>query len=119
MIAHKREPHIPGMEADEWRNWGEGIARGCSYCGSIHPADLAFAIKGEGAVLEEADRKYGWPHKWYLHGGTLKAHGARKFYSIHLQDAEPADRAVIEKAMGLHFEFSDDNGGSVRWSPRV
>jgi len=37
-----------------------------------------------------------------------------KFYSVHLQDATPDDRDVIEKAMGLKFEFMDD-GQSVRW----
>lgn len=44
-----------------------GRLRGCSYCGSMHPADLAAAIKA-GAVASWADFKYGWPHKAYVRG---------------------------------------------------
>lgn len=37
----------------------------CSYCGSISPTDLVRAIQ-DGAKLELADFKYGWPHKIYV-----------------------------------------------------
>lgn len=37
-----------------------------------------------------------------------------KFYTEHLQDATDEERAVIERAMGLHFTFSD---GGVKWQP--
>lgn len=37
-----------------------------------------------------------------------------KFYTVHLLDATPEQRQVIERHLGLHFEF-DDNGG-VRWT---
>lgn len=37
-----------------------------------------------------------------------------KFYTIHLQDATPEDRKVIERHLGIHFEF---NGDSVSWFP--
>lgn len=114
MIAHRREQHIPGMEKDEWKEWGEGIARSCSYCGSIHPGDLARQLR-EAGTLSEADRKYGWPHKFYLEGGTLKAHGARKFYTVHLQDATDEDALTIQLHMGLRIEFLDD-GNSIKWS---
>lgn len=40
---------------------------GCSYCGSMHPAELAAAI-GAGATVHWADFKYGWPHKLYVDG---------------------------------------------------
>lgn len=39
--------------------------RTCSFCGSMHPEDLVTAIRG-GAVLNGADWKYGWPHKFYV-----------------------------------------------------
>lgn len=39
--------------------------RTCSYCGSIHPADLVKAIEA-GATMHGADWKYGWPHKFYM-----------------------------------------------------
>jgi len=41
---------------------GEHFRR-CSWCGSIHPEDLA----AEPSWLPEwADQKYGWPHKFYV-----------------------------------------------------
>lgn len=44
-----------------------GRLRSCEWCGSMHPADLAAAIRA-GARGEWADRKYGWPHKAYFEG---------------------------------------------------
>lgn len=41
-----------------------GRLRGCSCCGSMHPADVADAIRA-GAKFRFADMKYGWPHKVY------------------------------------------------------
>ncbi len=59
-----------------------GLLRGCGYCGSMHPADLADALRN-GARLDPADRKYGWPHKFYVenvpnpHAGMLESrHGS-------------------------------------------
>lgn len=37
-----------------------------------------------------------------------------KFYTVHLQDATPQERAIIEQFMGLTFEFLED-GRRVRW----
>ncbi len=139
-----------------------GQLRACAYCGSMHPADVAAAIKA-GAVGSWADRKYGWPHKAYFdgvpnpHAGLLESRAGRnwppdeseaanwrrvhssynpytgepeytwreigkpaapttggKFYSVHLQDASPEDRAVIEAHLGLHMEFEDE-GRRVKW----
>jgi hypothetical protein len=59
---------VHGDEADRWGGWswrkpqrGEHFRR-CSYCGSIHPDDLAAERTW---VAQWADRKYGWPHKFY------------------------------------------------------
>lgn len=60
---------VHGIEAERWGGWtwrepshGEHY-RTCSYCGSIHPEDLA----AEAAWSAEwADPKYGWPHKFYV-----------------------------------------------------
>ena len=79
----------------------------CAFCGSIHPSDLAALLKA-GARLSPADRKYGWPHKFYMEPGWAK------FYTVHIQDATPEERNVIERAMGLHISFEGD---SVRWQP--
>lgn len=139
----------------------------CGYCGSMHPQDLAAAIR-LGATVSWADFKYGWPHKVYVdrapnryvgHGeirsgvtycsrppqSEIEAgkweryqtgfdsqtgeptysyrtplppatpageHAHGKFYTLHLQDASPEDRAVIETAMGMRFHFDGDR---VRW----
>lgn len=57
-------------EADRWGGWtwkepvrGEHFRR-CSYCGSMHPEDFATIARGR---VDWADRKYGWPHKFYVH----------------------------------------------------
>lgn len=146
----------PNIEAEEYT----GHLRGCKFCGSMHPEDLAAAIRA-GATVEWADFKYGWPHKVYVykvpnpHAGMVEsrsmssseapgyervAHprfnertGERvedlvrwvqkgvagpttdgKFYTVHLQDATPEDREVIERAMGLRFTF---DGRGVGWVP--
>lgn len=46
-----------------WRppRYGEHF-RTCSFCGSIHPDDLA---REDAWTPDWADRKYGWPHKFY------------------------------------------------------
>lgn len=41
---------------------GEHFRR-CSFCGSIHPEDLAAEASWR---ADWADRKYGWPHKFYV-----------------------------------------------------
>src|SRR5688572_27163775 len=41
---------------------GEHFRR-CSFCGSIHPDDLAAE---ENWTAEWSDQKYGWPHKFYV-----------------------------------------------------
>lgn len=42
--------------------------RTCSYCGSIHPEDLAKYLEAGVAKLGGSDWKYGWPHKFYVEG---------------------------------------------------
>ena len=63
---------------------GTGRLRSCGYCGSMHPADVAAAIR-EGATGSWADKKYGWPHKAYFdgvpnpHAGLLETTGSANF----------------------------------------
>lgn len=42
--------------------------RTCFYCGSIHPYDLLRAMMAHPVALERTDRKYGYPHKFYVEG---------------------------------------------------
>src|SRR5574340_986440 len=129
------DAETPDLEKNDSRRT-TGRLRNCGYCGSMHPADVAAAIKA-GAKGEWADMKYGWPHKSYFegipnpHAGLLEARSFSnqpkdgyiqmpdglwrepgtpasvttygKFYTVHLMDATPEDRAVIEKHLGLHF----------------
>jgi hypothetical protein len=54
-------------EAARW-HWAEPRHhehfRRCSYCGCVHPDDLAAEPVWR---AEWADWKYGWPHKFYVH----------------------------------------------------
>lgn len=166
-IAQNPDGLVPWREAKAPDTTAPGMAvgqlRSCAYCGSMHPADVAAAIRA-GAKGHWADFKYGWPHKAYFdgipnpHAGmreirTSRSHkpddegweyrpeprydertGERlpdrenwvmysiagattydKFYTVHLMDATPEDRATIEQHLGLSFEFKDDGG--VSWSP--
>lgn len=120
--------HAQTWGADKHRDWREpGNAahqtfRSCAYCGSIHPADLAAELRAHpnAGTLEMADRKYGWPHKFYASGSMTL--GWCKFYTEHLQDADDADRELIMARMGLRFTFGTDEDqdgtkpGEVRWS---
>lgn len=78
-IAHAGDHGARRYQPDGNVPWREAIApdiaagrttgrlKGCSYCGSMHPADLAAAIRA-GATASWADWKYGWPHKAYIKG---------------------------------------------------
>lgn len=74
-----------------------GRLKGCSFCGSMHPADLAAAIRA-GATMSLADMKYGWPHKAYVsgvpnpHAGMLESLSSKS----HPPDEEKASGAYIE-----------------------
>ncbi len=50
---------------------------------------------------------------WREPGTPAPATTYGKFYTVHLMDATPGDRAVIERHLGLHFEFMPD--GRVSW----
>lgn len=67
-----KEPHFHNddfrMTAYSWRvDKTRGGFRYCPWNGSMHPEDLLKVLK-EGARLDMADWKYGWPHKYYVEG---------------------------------------------------
>jgi hypothetical protein len=80
--------------------------RCCNWCGSIHPEDLA-AVGTFHA--DWADRKYGWPHKFYVdlpnqHPERLYATGATSWVPVGgfssdrwvlVQDLTVEQRAVV------------------------
>lgn len=55
-----RHPFATGWE---WETRRAQHFRCCTFCGSIHPEDLA--AEGLRADIHWADMKYGWPHKAY------------------------------------------------------
>lgn len=68
------EPMYKGHDTAEWRAprldsepYSETF-RTCWYCGSINPEDLVRIAKDHTLRMELADRKYGYPHKLYVHG---------------------------------------------------
>jgi hypothetical protein len=72
MNAHRDAPRYDDKElAFEKRAYDGGPYRHdfeqCNYCGSMHPHALLEALRA-GAVLDMADWKYGWPHKFYVEG---------------------------------------------------
>lgn len=90
-----------------------GRLKGCSYCGSMHPAELATAIRA-GATMSLADMKYGWPHKAYVrgvpnpHAGMLESLSSKS----HPTEQEKASGAYIEVPDG----FDRTTGAAVkRW----
>lgn len=115
MKAHNDPYTRRNLKYLHWKDNGPGICRTCGFCGSIHPDDLVTALSATNADIELADMKYGWPHKWYINSPAIMAPGAKKFYSVHLQDATPEALAIIEQAMGLHYEFTN-NGNDVSWT---
>lgn len=64
--VHSLDPNAPFRYGTSWSwrepDYGEHFRR-CSYCGSIHPDDLAVESTWR---AEWADQKYGWPHKFYV-----------------------------------------------------
>lgn len=99
--CHANEHHYADMEEDEWVVRPDNgtdphytAHRKCSYCGSIHPEDLVTLLRN-GARLEGADWKYGWPHKFYVEGvpnavaGSLRRVSSRS--SAGNADQQPDD----------------------------
>lgn len=109
-IAHKRDMNWYGLQQypDRLVPWAEpkapdpdrealatGRLRSCGYCGSMHPADVAAAIRA-GAVGHFADRKYGWPHKAYFDGVPNPHAGMPEVCGSSSQKSERFPREVRE-----------------------
>jgi hypothetical protein len=110
--CHKGERHIRGMENDHWREprldaepYGYPF-RTCSYCGSMHPEDLEKFLN-EGATLDMADWKYGWPHKFYVEGipnpqvGKMVNCGSKSYFDE--EKGERVDEPLIQMAPTTTF----------------
>lgn len=111
--AHKDEFGIMRFFKDGLVTWSkrDGFLK-CDYCGSLHPSEIVAGIKA-GATGDWADWKYGWPHKSYFGSIPNTQYGQDKFYSVHLMDATPEEKEIIENHLGIKFTFLDD--GRVSW----
>lgn len=59
----------------------------------------------------------GDPVYWWCKVGAAQPTTNGKFYTVHLQDATPEEKAVIERAMGLTFAFNAKGGVGWRAAP--
>jgi len=87
-------------EAERWGGWswrepryGEHF-RTCSYCGCINPDDLA---ADQSWRADWADRKYGWPHKFYV---DILNRDPGRLFAIGSQSSGTVD-ASPRSTMGL------------------
>jgi len=82
-------------------------------CGGTHKSDMTPVEHIETRYNEITGASY--KHKTYTeHPRPAPATTYGKFYSVHLQDATPEERDIIEKHLGLKFTFQD---GKVSWAP--
>lgn len=54
-------------------------------------------------------------YSWYAAPTPAGSKTYGKFYTTHLQDATPEDKAFIEQHLGVAFQFSE-GGTAVQWS---
>jgi hypothetical protein len=108
--AHNGDSNANYWGKTNWQRKPDEPNFKCSYCGSADPYDVWASIVS-GAKLVASDMKYGWPHKFYVEGGP---EGVKKFYTLHLKDADPQHAEIIQQAMGMRFHFHAD---SVEWEP--
>lgn len=81
-------------DAEVWGGWswqapdrGEHFRR-CSHCGGINPEDLA--AEPEWLSFSWADRKYGWPHKFYV---DLPNRNPERLYVVSATNSPPSRSA--------------------------
>jgi hypothetical protein len=143
--AHEQDGHFRSLTDHELGNWrpareGEQTFRTCDYCGSMEPRALFEAMQAYPALrLELADMKYGFPHKFYVHGlphpqggtqhGGFDGNGSPvseprdqhgKFYTVHLADLENAAFNALTDliAQRTNIRFKRDARG-IAYGPEI
>lgn len=98
----------------EWADWKYGWPHKAYFEGIPNPHAGLLEVRSS-ANYEHA----GWIKDGnYWHEVVPKPAPALtrgKFYTVHLLDASPEDRDIIEAHLGLRFVFTDD--GRVTWKP--
>lgn len=105
---------LMGLE-DEWLVKPDGT-RTCSFCGSLHPADMIeimheFSRGMEGFQFSTSDK----PHKYYAKrpGVQNASEGGIKFYGWHLREDDAEFRAVEHMALARYQLRMDQDGGDA------
>lgn len=90
----------------------------CGYCGSMHPQELAAAIR-LGATVSWADWKYGWPHKVYVDKAPNRYVGHGEIRSGVTFCGRP-DQAEIDAGKWERYQSGfDSNTGQPAYSYRT
>jgi hypothetical protein len=79
-----------------WENRKDSDFNHCSYCGSISPEDFYNLLKDDSNLVELADQKYGFPHKFYIY---LLNGQMFKFYTRHFVDI--VDKKTVDTILDL------------------
>lgn len=82
--------------------------RTCNWCGSVHPEDLWNLVHERiGVRFEPADRKYGWPHKFYVDGVPNVHSGDRVECGGRYFGSRTSTRPCIDQ-LGQHAPYESD-----------
>jgi len=79
-----------------WEPREDSDFKHCSYCGSISPEDFYNLLSDDRNLIELADQKYGFPHKFYIY---LLNGQMFKFYTRHLIDIK--DKETVDTILNL------------------
>lgn len=113
--CHANDPYARLSKGEYRPRDAHSSYRTCDFCGSIHPEEF-LEMLANGARLEVADWKYGWPHKVYVSG---LSHA--KFYTAHIADEGYDDEAraklidAVWRHTGIYFEV---RGADLMWAQR-
>jgi len=93
--------------------WVEHEYVQCSACSSLHPAEAIRLLRTDGTKFASDHWHEGWPHRFFIETGDGAPHGATySFYTIHLNDASPAElremRLLLKSVFGIPSWVTDD-----------
>ncbi|HEY6925146.1 MAG TPA: hypothetical protein VI653_16845, partial [Steroidobacteraceae bacterium] len=88
------------------------------YCGSMHPQELAAAIR-LGATVSWADWKYGWPHKVYVDKAPNRYVGHGEIRSGITTCGRPGPEEITAGKWERYQDGFDRNTGEPTYSYRT
>lgn len=100
-----------------WADWKYGWPHKAYFNGIPNPHAGMLESRAGSNQPEEGWVQVG-EHEWRDPGRPAEATTWGKFYSVHLKDATPQEKEVIEAYLGYHFEF-DERGGVAFTAKKV